>query len=347
MRRLTALVTSLVTAAVTAVVTGVGMVAGSARPASAATPGALFSMRPGTAAPAGGGPAGGGAASGGGPTGGGSAAGRFSYTVGPGHDVAGAVVVSNLGDGPLHLTLYGADLIPLPGTGGFTVGQKGQRATGVGAWVGVPGDVWLTPREERTVPFSLSVPTDAGTGDYGGAVVAQSDPQGAKGVAVETRVALEVLVRVPGPTLLDARLGPLRARRVGGALLLTASLRNTGRETFRYRGNVVVRQGSSAVLVLAPLRPSASVLLPGQEVQLTGEWSHIPRFSSVTGHAEVTAVPVAGPPRRFSDAAVRLVAFPWLFVVLALVALALLVAVGRRTWRYACSGSTSARAKPS
>jgi hypothetical protein len=278
-----------------------------------------------------------------------SAAAHFSYSLAAGEDATGAVVVSNLTDHPLTLALYGADLIPLSANGGYTVAQLGQQMHGVGAWIRVQPTVTLAPLTEDTVPFSVDVPETAAPGEYGGAVVAQNAPQGGAGIAVQTREALEVAVRVPGVTVLAAHLGPLRVDRSGSGVAFSAVLRNGGTERFRYSGRVLLQRGGSSLLLAAPMTPRAGYLLPGQEVRLDATWAHPPRFGSVSARASVVATPAAGPAETVTDAAVQLSFFPWLLVLLALLALLLLLIVSRRVWRYwpALSGSTRARAKPS
>ena len=259
--------------------------------------------------------------------------GHFSYTLAAGGSGTGTLVVSNLTHQPLTLALFGADLVPLGGSGGYTVTQFGQPMHGVGAWITVQPTVTVAPLAEAAVPFSVAVPESAAPGDYGGAVVAQNTPQGTTGIQVQTREALEVAVRVPGATVLGAHLGPLQARRSGSRVVLTAVLRNTGTERFRYGGQVFLQRGGSAVLVSAPMNPHAAFLLPGQQVRLTARWDHPPRFGSVTARASVLATPDTGTPQTFTDAAVKMDFFPWLLVLLALIALLLLLLDARRLVR--------------
>lgn len=285
--------------------------------------------------------------------------GHFSYRLAPGQEATGTLVVSNLTRQPLRLALFGADLIPLGSSGGFTVAQLGRTMHGVGAWIRVAPSVTVAPLAEAAVPFSVEVPEATPPGDYGGAVVAQNTPRtgavpgggAGAGIAVQTREALEVAVRVPGATVLGVRLGPLVSHTSGSHVLLSAVLRNSGTERFRYQGRVLLQRGGSSLLVSAPMSPRTAYLLPGQQVRLTATWDHPPRFGSVLARASVVATPATGPAATVSDPALTLTFFPWLLVLLALADLFLLFSVARRIRRYwpaaAPSGRTRARAKPS
>ena len=264
--------------------------------------------------------------------------GHFVYQVTPGAVIHDAVVVENLTHAPVPVRLYGADLITLEG-GGLGVGTFDQPKKSVGAWIQLSQQIVtlgpLGPQGSVTVPFTVTVPAGIAGGDYGGAVVAENSPQrGVQGVAVQTRVALQVQVHVIGaPPTLTASVGPLNVAKDGSVVNFTASFANTGNESFTFDGHVSLSKGGSAVAISVPLVPAKDFLLPGQKVTLSGHWSGAPRFGSVTAHAVVLATPTTGPASTFSDADVTIKFFPWVLVIVAIIALLLLLYVIRQAFR--------------
>lgn len=243
-----------------------------------------------------------------------------------------SVVIENLTSSPETLQVFGADLVPLSG-GGFGVTQLGGVVKSVGAWVKVQPTAQLSAFQQLSVPFTVTVPPDTPGGDYAGAIVAQNQPGTAPGVAIQTRVALEIQVHVPGTTVLAARVGPLQAKSVASGIRFDAVLTNTGTETFRFGGVVDLHRGGSALLVRLALRPDNDLLLPGQHLDLSGLYKNSPRWGSVSASAQVVATPSQGSSRTFRDGALNLSFFPWLLVILGVLALLLLLLVLREAWR--------------
>jgi len=122
---------------------------------------------------------------------------NFRYDAAPDAVLHDALVVTNRGEEPLTLQVYGADGT-LSAAGYVDLPPAGEPAVGVGAWLAVASsDLVLAPGESVEVAFSLSVPADAAAGDHAGAVVtsslvADADPS----VAVDRRLASSVVVHV-------------------------------------------------------------------------------------------------------------------------------------------------------
>lgn len=285
-------------------------------PAGAATPTPLFGMRP--------------SAEGQTPLPGG----HFSYSVPAGATVSDAVVVENMSGGPLTLRLFGADLIALQG-GGFGVTQLGQPTHSVGSWLSVATPtVTLPSGSQQTVPFTVHVPATAFSGDYGGAVVAQNAPSTGHGIAVQFRVALQVRIHVTGrDPHLAAQIGSLSRHRSGKAEVFTATLTNTGNESFVFDGTLHLQQSGSPHSLQLGMSPARDYLLPGQHLVLTAKWPHTPAWGSAHAQASVLVQPALGPSATFRDRAVSMRFFPWWLVLMAILALLLLLLAAVQVWR--------------
>lgn len=257
--------------------------------------------------------------------------GHFNYSLEAGSHVEDAVVAENLTGRPLSIQVYSADLIPLEG-GGFGVGQPGQQEQGAGAWVTVAeSNITLAPHQQQNVAFQVTVPKDAFSGDYGGAVVLQEASTTDQGIAVEVRAALQIRIHVIGALPhLAASVGPVRWHRSGKSIDFSAAVTNTGNESFQFTGNVVVHKGRSQFVRMSP---AGDYLFPGQSVTLTGRWDHPPVWGSAAARVSVMATTAQGSTKSFSDSTVKLHFFPWWLVLMAIVALLLLLLAVIIAWR--------------
>jgi hypothetical protein len=157
-------------------------------------------------------------------------------------------LVINLTDRPQDVVIGTAD-----GTttadGVFTLAGDGERARGVGAWIGLRGGrVRLAPHAERRLPLTIRVPAGTAPGDYSGGVVVRSAAPGPRvagpggmSVRVVERVGLRVYVTVAGARDGRVAIDGLRSRTVdSGALRTAAGLKGAVDVGFtvRNRGNV-------------------------------------------------------------------------------------------------------------
>ncbi|WP_223690451.1 WxL protein peptidoglycan domain-containing protein [Leifsonia poae] len=132
---------------------------------------------------------------------------RLSYQLQPGQQVADDYVVRNTGTTPQQITLFATDAFTTQ-DGDYALLDTAKKPTGVGTWVTFEGShpaekLTLAPGEQRTVPFTIVVPANAGPGDHPGGIVVSSQ-KGDGQILVDRRVATRLYVRVPGD--LQARL---------------------------------------------------------------------------------------------------------------------------------------------
>ena len=162
---------------------------------------------------------------------------RLSYQMKPGQRLDDEYVVRNTGSTPQTVTLFATDAFNTD-DGEYGLFDTARKPTGVGTWIIFDGAATvehfaLAPGQQKTVPFSVNVPANAGPGDHaGGIVVSNQSPSGR--ILVDRRVATRLYVRVPGklqPQLtiasLNATYGP-SWNPLDGKTTLTFTLRNGG-----------------------------------------------------------------------------------------------------------------------
>jgi hypothetical protein len=129
---------------------------------------------------------------------------NFGYRADPGASVQDSLDVTNRGDATLTLAVHAADAFT-PQGGGIDLLPEGRKSVDVGSWISLGGDsITLDPQQTVTVPFTLTVPTDATPGDHAGGIVT-TITSGSGTLAVERRLGSRLLVRVSGD--LAPRLG--------------------------------------------------------------------------------------------------------------------------------------------
>ncbi|BBA97037.1 hypothetical protein RVR_2596 [Actinacidiphila reveromycinica] len=214
---------------------------------------------------------------------------HFTYTLPQGTRVTDAITVANRGDAPITLRIYASDAFTTA-SGALDLLPAGEEPTDVGAWT-VPraGTVTLAPQQQRTVPFTVTVPSDAAPGDHtGGLVTSLVTKDGAGKVGLDRRLGARIYLRVPGVLTPALKVSALHtgydgtANPVGsGSARITYTVTNSGNVRVTAGQKVRVRALFGALTGTTAL-PALPELLPGD---------------SLTRTAVVHGVPPAGPLR--------------------------------------------------
>ncbi|MEU4807172.1 DUF916 domain-containing protein [Actinosynnema sp. NPDC023587] len=124
---------------------------------------------------------------------------NYSYAADPGGTVRDAVAIANHGDRPITLLVYAADGFTTE-SGQLDLRPRGERATGLGAWVTPErSQVDVPAKTTVEVPFTVAVPADIGPGDHtGGIVTSLAVPEQSGGVSVDRRLGTRIHLRVGG-----------------------------------------------------------------------------------------------------------------------------------------------------
>ncbi|MGH3492465.1 MAG: hypothetical protein ACRDQ1_04405, partial [Sciscionella sp.] len=129
----------------------------------------------------------------------------FVYSLPAGQVVHDSVTITNLTDRTKHFLLYGADGFSTATDGALGLRSRTDPQQGVGAWIRISrADLTLLPKRHADVPFTMTVPDDAPSGDHVGGVVALDTaiaPGSNAGVniGVQQAIAARVYARVDGP----------------------------------------------------------------------------------------------------------------------------------------------------
>lgn len=199
---------------------------------------------------------------------------NYAYTAEPGQVIEDAAVVTNYAATPLTLSVYAAD--------GFTTADglldlvtSDKASAGVGAWTTAgPSSVTVAPNASVTVPFTLTVPTDARPGDHvGGLVTSLRSASETESLSIDRRLASKIAVRVPGTLTVDTAITDVRLDYTGsdnpfqpGSATLSYRLANTGnaliyaREQVRLAGLFGIAPGASLTGETPEVLPGSAVV---------------------------------------------------------------------------------------
>ena len=162
---------------------------------------------------------------------------RLSYQMKPGQRLDDEYVVRNTGSTPQTVTLFATDAFNTD-SGQYALLDTSKKPTAVGTWIIFNGadtveHIALAPGQQKTVPFAVNVPANAGPGDHaGGIVVSNQAPSGQ--ILVDRRVATRLYVRVPGELQPQLTIASLNAtydpswNPLDGKTTLTFTIRNGG-----------------------------------------------------------------------------------------------------------------------
>lgn len=247
---------------------------------------------------------------------------HYTFALEPGASIDDTVVIFNFTQQPRRFDLYGADLILAEG-GGFAPAARGVESHGAGAWIVPSVDTVDVPAGSHlAVPFTVTIPAGAVPGDHPGTIVVERHEQASgPGVHMQSRLALRVLITVPGEINLGVALGVLGAEHVDGTVRFTVPIQNTGNVTFTTTGTVTIL-GRGPVIELA-LRPDGLYAVPGGEATLWSVWETPPWFGRVQAQADIDVTVAGHEPVRYTTEPVTVWLIPWLAISIALVVVAL------------------------
>ncbi len=255
---------------------------------------------------------------------------RLSYQLKPGQRLDDEYVVRNTGSTPQTVTLFATDAFNTD-DGQYALLDTSKKPTGVGTWVVFNGGdtvehIALAPGQQKTVPFTVNVPANAGPGDHaGGIVVSNQAPSGQ--ILVDRRVATRLYVRVPGDlqpamtiTSLNATYDP-QWNPFSGSTTLTFTIKNSGNVSLGAH-MIVGANTYFGIGAGASVRQDVREMLPGTTRTLSVTVPGVPQVGYLNPYVQLQPIVDKdalnpGPLNRV-DRDTVIAAIPWWLLVVAL-----------------------------
>jgi hypothetical protein len=156
----------------------------------------------------------------------------FDLTMLPGETRSLAVDIANDGEAAIVARTYAADVYTII-NGGFGARLRNERVSGTTEWLDYQTDLMpLAVREAIRRTFVVTVPVDAGPGEYITSIVLENDlplhSGGAVGMNQVIRQAVAVVVTVPGQRRPGLAIGIASHKVVAGRSVVSVALDNSG-----------------------------------------------------------------------------------------------------------------------
>ena len=156
----------------------------------------------------------------------------FDLTMEPGTTRSFDVDLANDGDAAIAVRTYVADVYTII-NGGFGARLRGQVQTGITAWIDYPTEVVRLPSGKASRrSFSVTIPAEAGPGEYITSLVLENDlpilDVDAIGLNQVVRQAVAVVVTVPGRRSPGLAIGAATHQTVAGISIVRVAVQNTG-----------------------------------------------------------------------------------------------------------------------
>lgn len=154
----------------------------------------------------------------------------FVHELQPGAVKEDAIEVVNNTDTTKEVEIYSVDSVPSSG-GAFACAQAAESSTNVGSWIQISASsATLQAKEKKIVPFTITVPNSAETGEQNGCIVLQEkkSPTFQGGIGLNFRTAIRVAILVPGEINKSIRAESLGVQQNGKFVIISPVVKNVG-----------------------------------------------------------------------------------------------------------------------
>jgi hypothetical protein len=205
----------------------------------------------------------------------------FDVTMRPGERRTFAVSVGDAGEAQVAVRSYAADVYTII-NGGFGGRLRGEGQSGMTTWLDYPSATMeIRAGEAVRRPFTVTVPVDAGPGEYITSLVLENDKpihtDGTVSVDQFVRQAVAVVVTVPGERLPQLTIGAASHQVVAGRSIVSIAVANPGNVRLKPAVAFTLIDASGATVSQTRLQmdtfyartstwvevPLAALLLPG------------------------------------------------------------------------------------
>lgn len=171
----------------------------------------------------------------------------FVHTITPGGTVTDAVRLINNTPDTKTLKVYAVDSVVSSG-GAFACAQETEPKAGSGSWINLSkSEVTLESLTNEVVPFTLTLPENASTGEHNACIVVQEKEapganEGKTGVVLSFRTGIRVAILVPGEIVRQLEIGTIGAtKKENGDITFKPTVKNTGNVSIDANVNVEIK----------------------------------------------------------------------------------------------------------
>jgi hypothetical protein len=198
---------------------------------------------------------------------------RLEYSVNPGDVVTGDVLLLN--EGSNNQTFYSS-------FERFTENDNGEKLflkepSGLSSWFEIPSAVPLNAGEQRHIPFTLRIPSDAPPGGHFAVMWwGTGNPNAPEGLSIVTRAGILVYLRVSGDIQESASFAQFSSGKkffIAGPINFSANVKNSGNVAITPKGRIAISNIFGVEKASVPFNPNGAIVLPGNTKHIASAWS--------------------------------------------------------------------------
>lgn len=211
-----------------------------------------------------------------------------------------------------------------------------QSPYSIKSWLGTIPSVTLKPKEQKSIPITISVPADASPGGHYGVVRFTGLPPGVEstGVSLSASIGTLFLVKVSGNIVEQANISNMFTSQSGkqrwlfetGPVNITEKIQNTGNVHFKPRGTVQVKNMFGRETALFQLNENGGNVLPSSTRRFDQTLNKKFLFGRYTAAADV----VYGSNNKIISRTISFWVIPYKLILIVLLAIVLIIFLIRR-----------------
>ena len=214
----------------------------------------------------------------------------FIYTLEPGEIKEGKVDIVNLSDEPENIKIYPVDAVTTK-DGAFAPEPEDKKRIDVGAWTTLAeSEVFLEPREIKTVNFTIKVPKDVEVGDHMGAIIIQAkkpaEEMGGTGLRISTRVGARMYITIPGEIVREWEFKEFISKKQEEKITFYLTFINRGNTRIRTKGEIEITNIFGKVDDV--LRIPEREIFPGKTITIPIQWNKVLLLGKFRARAAVS-----------------------------------------------------------
>ena len=182
------------------------------------------------------------------------------------------IIVKNTGKNVLRISDYPADAAQMA-AGGIDFGTQYKPLTAMGTGITVtPRDLTLAPGQAKRVSATITMPANAGAGDYVGGVAMENKAVQGQGagshvlIDVHYRKVIAIMDSVPGVRWVSAKVVGVALTKQAKGTQAVVGVRNTGNILLKGKGTIELLGSKGAVqrfpFTIGTILPSAVAQIP-------------------------------------------------------------------------------------
>jgi len=201
----------------------------------------------------------------------------FVYNINPGETKTSKVDVRNESDKQVSLKIYPVDATTTK-DGSFAPESEDSIKKDVGSWINMSvSEIFLNPKEVKTVDFTINPPLDANIGDHMGAIIIQNkDSLGEKNgtsMQVLNRIGARIYLTIPGEKIEKLEIGEFSNIVEKNKIIFQLTLINKGNTRIAPKGEIVIKDKLGNVVDQVQL--TRREIFPKDTIVIPVNWGEI------------------------------------------------------------------------